>query len=72
MQIHSVEQFTFNEGRYITEASDLGWPPGKIARELGIQHRSGVVARFTLVKVQEEQFEYKSILGKDRVIVFND
>ena len=72
MQIHSVEQFQFEDGRYSAEASMLGWPPGKVARELGIQHRSGVVSRFTLVKVQDELFEYKSVLGKDRVTVFND
>lgn len=72
MTVHSVELFMHRDGTYTTDASMLGWPPGQVARELGIQHRSGVVARFTLVRVQDELFEYRSVLGQDRVTVFND
>jgi hypothetical protein len=75
---YSVSKFTFNNGVYGVEASELGWKPGEYPRELGIIHRSGVVSKFVLCGVQHgpdndlEHFEFENVVGKDKVIVFND
>ena len=78
MKTYSVERFTFENGVYSVEASELGWRPGEYSTELGITHRSGVVSRFVLREVSHgpekdiEYFKFGSVLGKHHVIVFND
>lgn len=78
MQCYSVDKFNFSKEGYVTEASDLGLAPGAVPREIGITHRSGVVSRFVFNHVERDRegdvisFNYKSILGKDQVKIFND
>jgi len=73
MQNYSVGRFTFMNKVYSTEASELRWPPGEFARELGIVHRSGVVSRFVFDQMKGDEYaEYRSPVGNVRVIVFND
>jgi len=80
MTIHSVELFTHKDGNYITEASMLGWPPGQVPHEVGIQHRSGVVTRFSYHASQRDpegdtqSWGYRSVGSPvgEKLTVFND
>jgi hypothetical protein len=78
MQNHSVGLFSFAGGEYATEASDLGLPPGKVPREVGITHRSGVVTRFVFSHFGYNDdgdivsFNYRSTSGLDKLALYND
>lgn len=78
MQCYNVGEFDFDQGVYAADASGLGLAPGIVPREIGITHRSGVVTRFVFDYFKRDSegdvtsFNYKSILGKDQVKIFND
>ncbi len=78
MKTFPVDQFTYDAGTYITEASDLGLKPGEVPREVGITHRSGVVNRFVFQKYDMTPdgdvagFRYLSTSLLDKMLIIND
>jgi hypothetical protein len=78
MTNYSVSMFTQEGNTYGAEASDLGLQAGEVPRELGITHRSGVVTRFVFSHFEYDLdgdivgFNYRSILGKATVQLYND
>lgn len=56
--------------RFVTDASELGWPPGHVPDTLTTD--IGNQLPFVLVKAGPQGFEYRQQLGCATLMVFND
>jgi hypothetical protein len=56
MRQFSSNDFTYRQGKFIAEASDLQLPPGAAVREFEIRSaKTGAVVRFELAEVERDR-----------------